>query len=125
MIVFGIDGMDLDVIKQYSEQLPNLVSMLRENGNPTLRSVFPADTTPAWSTIYTGKDPSEHGIINFVNVGAKENAYRPLEFDDDSFRGVAFWDVLNREGYSCAVLLPMNIKKGYDIDGLILVYDFV
>ena len=120
MIVFGIDGMDLDVIKQYSEQLPNLVSMLRENGNPTLRSVFPADTTPAWSTIYTGKDPSEHGIINFVNVGAKENAYRPLEFDDDSFRGVAFWDVLNREGYSCAVLLPMNIKKGYDIDGLMI-----
>ena len=120
MIVLGIDGMDLDVIRQYDDKLPNLTSMLKKSGDPTMCSVFPADTTPAWSTIYTGKDPSEHGIINFVNVGAKENAYRPLEFDDDRFKGNTFWDVLNREGYSCAVLLPMNIKKGYDINSLMI-----
>lgn len=120
LIVLGIDGMDLAVVKKYKEDLPNLNKMLAENGEPTLRSVFPADTTPAWSTIYTGKDPSEHGIINFVNVGAKENAYHPLNFDDSVFRGKTFWDELCKEGYSCAVLLPMNIKVGYDINGLMI-----
>ena len=117
LLIFGIDGMDLDVVKRYQDHLPNLTAMLKENGDPTLRSVFPADTTPAWATIYTGNDPSEHGIINFVNVGAKDNGYNPFEFDDSALKGKTFWDRLNAKGYSCAVLLPMNIKVGYEING--------
>lgn len=120
MIILGIDGMDYDVIKRYKDFLPNINNLLEKDNNPRMRSVFPADTTPAWSTIYTGLDPSEHGIINFVNVGAKQNAYRPLEFDDTVFQGKAFWDVLNQQGYSCAVLLPMNIKQGWEIKGLMI-----
>ena len=73
LIILGIDGMDWDVIVRYKDKLPNLYGLMQKNNYPHLRSVFPADTTPAWSTIYTGLDPSEHGIINFVNVGAKEN----------------------------------------------------
>ncbi len=120
LIILGIDGMDFDVVLRYKEDLPNIYSMMEKNGFPRLRSVFPADTTPAWSTIYTGVDPSVHGIINFVNVGAKENAYKPLTFDDSAFQGKAFWDVLNKKGISCAVILPMNIKKGWEINGLMI-----
>lgn len=120
LIVIGIDGMDFDVIRKYEDKLPNLSEMMSIHGYPRLRSVFPADTTPAWSTIYTGKDPSEHGIINFVNVGDKTNTYKPLVFDDSAFKGKAFWDVLNDEGMTCAVVLPMNIKIGWEIDGLMI-----
>lgn len=120
LIILGIDGMDYDVIMRYKEYLPNIYSMIEKNGFPRLRSVFPADTTPAWSTIYTGVDPSVHGIINFVNVGAKENAYKPLVFDDSAFRGKTFWDVLNKKGLTCAVILPMNVKEGWDINGLMI-----
>lgn len=120
LIILGIDGMDRDVLLRYRDDLPTLSSMLDGCGAPHLRSVFPADTTPAWSTIYTGLDPSEHGIINFVNVGAKNNTYKPLVFDDGAFRGRTFWDVLNSRGLSTAVILPMNIKEGWDIDGLMI-----
>lgn len=120
LIVLGIDGMDWDVVQRYQSVLPNLYGLMQKNGFPRMRSVFPADTTPAWSTIYTGLDPSEHGIINFVNVGAKENTYKPLVFEDSAFQGRAFWDVLNQQGLSCAVLLPMNIKEGWAIDGLMI-----
>jgi predicted AlkP superfamily phosphohydrolase/phosphomutase len=120
LIILGIDGMDRDVILRYREHLPNLYGMMQAQGLPRLRSVFPADTTPAWATIYTGLDPSEHGIINFVNVGAKENAYKPEVFDDSFYKGKAFWDQLNQKGYSCAVILPMNIKEGWDIDGIMI-----
>lgn len=120
LIVLGIDGMDWDVIMRYKDKLPNLYNLMRKNGFPHLRSVFPADTTPAWSTIYTGVDPSVHGIINFVNVGAKSNTYKPLEFDDAAFKGKTFWDELNRQGLSCAVILPMNIKAGWEINGLMI-----
>lgn len=120
LIVLGIDGMDRDVIDRYWNDLPNIQKLINQNPKTTLRSVFPADTTPAWSTIYTGLDPTEHGIINFVNVGAKNNTYKPLVFDDTAFKGRTFWDELNRRGYSCAVVLPMNIKDGWDINGLMI-----
>lgn len=120
LIILGIDGMDRDVIDRYWDELPNIVNLIKQNAQTTLRSVFPADTTPAWSTIYTGLDPTEHGIINFVNVGAKNNTYKPLVFDDSAFKGRTFWDKLNDRGLSCAVILPMNIKEGWDIDGLMI-----
>ena len=120
LIILGIDGMDRDVVLQYKDSLPNMYEMMQESGFPKLRSVFPADTTPAWSTIYTGQDPSEHGILNFVNLGAKKNTYEPLTFDDSAFQGKTFWDVLNSHGISCAVLLPMNIKHGWKINGLMI-----
>ena len=60
LIILGIDGMDWDVIVRYKDKLPNLYGLMQKNNYPHLRSVFPADTTPAWSTIYTGHDPSEH-----------------------------------------------------------------
>lgn len=120
LIILGIDGMDWDVVNHYKEDMPHLYSMMEKNGFPRMRSVFPADTTPAWSTIYTGLDPSEHGIINFINVGAKSNTYKPLAFDDSVFRGKAFWDVMNKQGLTTGVILPMNIKQGWKIDGLMI-----
>lgn len=117
LIVIGIDGMDFDLVKKYEDKLPNLSKMLQKNNYPRLRSVFPADTTPAWSTIYLGVDPSVHGIINFVNVKDRDNSYKPFEFDDSVFKGKTFWDKLNEMGYSTTVLLPMNIKCGWEING--------
>lgn len=120
LIVIGIDGMDYDVVRRYESELPNISAMMREYDYPRLRSVFPADTTPAWSTIFTGMDPSEHGIINFVNMADRENKYKPLTFTDDVFNGRTFWDSLSRDGYKCAVLFPMNIKEGWDPNGIMI-----
>ena len=50
----------------------------------------------------------------------KENTYKPLVFEDSAFKGKTFWDVLNKQGLSCAVILPMNIKEGWEINGLMI-----
>ena len=62
LMILGIDGMDWDVIVRYKDKLPNLYDLMQKNNKPHLRSVFPADTTPAWSTIYTGLDPSNTAL---------------------------------------------------------------
>ena len=120
LIVIGVDGMDYDVVLKLKNDLPNIYGMMENNGCPHLRSVFPADTTPAWTTIFSGLDPSEHGIINFVNIADRDNSYKAFEFTDEAFRGKTFWDHLNAKGYKCVVLLPMNIKDGWDINGLMI-----
>lgn len=119
-MVFGIDGMDFEFVQNNFESLPFLNRLLTDNNNPRLRSVFPADTTPAWSTIYTGLDPSEHGIINFVNVGDKENKYKGFEFNDEAFKGKTFWDLIGEKGYKTTVIFPMNIKNGWETNGLFI-----
>lgn len=121
LIVLGIDGMDLDVVRRYEKDLPTISGLMAKNPGTRLRSVFPADTTPAWSTIYLGVDPSVHGVINFVNVGAKDNTYKPLVFDDSVFKGKTFWDVLAREGVTSSIVLPMNIKEGWEVPGGVMI----
>ena len=120
LLIIGVDGMDYDYVREHSEELPFLDRLLKNNGYPHMRSVFPADTTSAWTTIFTGVDPTEHGIINFVNVGDQDNTYQAFTFDDSAFRGKTFWDVLRNKGYKNVVLFPMNIKEGWDIDGLMI-----
>lgn len=124
LLVFGIDGMDYDVVRNHQPELPFLNQLLENNGCPHLRSVFPADTTPAWSTIYTGVDPTVHGIINFVNAGDQEDTYKGFEFDDSAFVGKTFWDKAKEKGYRSVVLFPMNIKQGWDVNGLMITRPF-
>ena len=120
-MVFGIDGMDYDFVRDNKSSLPFLNSLLENNGCPHLRSVFPADTTPAWSTIYLGVDPSEHGVINFINLDDQNSDdYKGLTYEDDVFKGKTFWDVLKAKGYKSVVLFPMNIKQGWDVNGLMI-----
>ncbi|MBO4898561.1 MAG: alkaline phosphatase family protein [Clostridia bacterium] len=120
LLIIGVDGMDYEYVASHRAELPFLNYLLENNGYPRMRSVFPADTTPAWATIFTGDDPSVHGIINFVNVGDKDNTYKAHEFDDDEFKGKVFWDRLTQKGYKNVVLFPMNIKRGWDIAGLMI-----
>jgi len=124
LMILGMDGLDFDVIQKYKDSLPNLEGMLEANGMPRMNSIFPADTTPAWSTVYLGVDPTYHGIVNFINAGDKNNAYKPLVFDDSAFKGKTFWDAFNEKGISTAVILPMNIKMGWEIKGLMITRPF-
>lgn len=119
-MVLGIDGMDYDVVSRNIDKLPNLSSMLDREGRSCIKSIFPPDTTPAWATIFTGMDPSEHGIINFINKGDKENRYRPLEINDSLFKGKTFWDKCNEMGLRTVVLFPINIYPGWEINGLMI-----
>lgn len=120
LIVLGMDGLDIDVIEKYKDRLPNLYASLEHNGMPKMNSVFPADTTPAWSTVYLGVDPSCHGVVNFINMADKDNGYAPLVFDDSVFHGKCFWDKMNESGLSVGVVLPMNIKIGWEINGIMI-----
>lgn len=121
LIILGMDGLDFDVLLRYEKSLPNFSKLLKYNDYPRMKSIFPADTTPAWSSIYLGVDPTYHGIINFINTADKNNSYKGFEFNDEVFRGKCFWDILTQKGYSCGVILPMNIKEGWELKNGIMI----
>ena len=68
VIVLGLDGLDPRVIDLLlSEgQLPNFAQLRQNGAYGKLRSIEPLLSPLLWTTIATGKRPSEHGIHHFV-----------------------------------------------------------
>lgn len=102
--MLGIDGMDFDYVSNILSDLP-AIKMLSETGLvASFKSVFPPDSIPSWITCYTGKDPSEHGILESVNYLAKGDDR--LKIDGSAFQGRTFWDIIGRSGRTACVINP-------------------
>ena len=67
VLVVGWDGADWDRIEPIIEDMPNLKALMENGMYGNLTSIFPTISPAAWSSIYTGKNPGEHGIFNFLD----------------------------------------------------------
>ena len=91
LLIIGLDGFDPDLFERWETLLPNLSLLKRKGFYIRLKSVFPPDSVPAWTTIYTGLSPDKHGIIHSIDY--LEKNYRKLKFDFHIFKGKTFWDI--------------------------------
>ena len=85
VIVLGIDGADWQVIDPLIEKgkLPNLKKTMTEGRWGILESIEPSRSPLIWSTIFTGRSPENHGIIEW-------------DFSQSSNRLVkAVWNILS------------------------------
>ncbi len=115
IIVLGIDGMDFDYTSEIITELP-VIQKLSETGKVApFRSVFPPDSIPSWITCYTGKDPSEHGILESVNYLAKGDDR--LKVDTSAFRGKTFWDYIGKAGNKVCVINPFMAYPVWPVNG--------
>ncbi|MFC7080033.1 alkaline phosphatase family protein [Halorussus caseinilyticus] len=66
-VVLGFDALDFDYLDRFESSLPNFAA-LRESGvEAPLESTFPPWTGSAWPSMYTGTDPSHHGVYGFFH----------------------------------------------------------
>jgi hypothetical protein len=75
--IIGVDGCDWDVLGPLVEagRLPTFARLMREGTYGPLLSMEPLVSPRIWTTIATGRLPSEHGIEDFVNAsGVPVNA---------------------------------------------------
>ena len=78
VLVIGWDGATFDLLDSLATQgiIPNLGKIMREGFRTVLLSTIPPISAPAWTTLMTGMNPGQHGILNFVEtkpVGAQEH----------------------------------------------------
>jgi predicted AlkP superfamily phosphohydrolase/phosphomutase len=119
MLIIGIDGMDYGLTCQWLDQLPNLRAMAEQGYFGPCHSVFPPDSIPAWATIYTGLDPSEHGIIDSINyLDAKK--IRSEDLNTHYFQGNTFWDAVGQAGYRVCVINPFLAYPAWPVNGTML-----
>lgn len=116
-LVLGFDALTFDYLDEFD--LPNF-SALRSSGTEApLQSTHPPWTASAWPSLYTGVDPSYHGVYDFFQHG---NGYP----DDTSFvtrsdvRAPALWNYLSSEGIP-SIVLNMPVSNSADqVNGVLI-----
>ncbi len=104
MVVLGIDSLDPDVVELLASEgkMPNFAKLRKEGAFGRLRSSEPILSPIIWTTIATGKRPTEHGIGDFTAINEKTGERLPVT---SQMRQVnALWNILTGAGKSVGVV---------------------
>ena len=122
-VMIGLDGATWDVLEPLMANgtMPFLRSFCAESSRAPLRSIVPALTPPAWTSMLTGRNPGQHGIFNFFGRDRADGHHiRLLTTQDISAEPV--WEYANRHGLRATILnfpvtFPAPAVDGYVVAG--------
>jgi len=117
VMIIGIDGLDNELLIKFEKELPNFRKLREESPYTKLTSVFPPDSPTAWTSIYTGKTPAEHGIVYFKDPFS-ESRYGDYMSKDIS--GKTFWDAAGKKGKKTCVLFPHLGYPVWPVNGIMI-----
>lgn len=133
VIILGIDGMDPNLLKQFTQEgvMPTFKEYIEKNYFSPLGTTVPPQSPVAWASFITGMYPGKHGIFDFVHREASSfspflstskstdsgtnlkigNYNIPLKSGKVELlrRGTPFWKYLKDNGiYSTMFRVPAN-----------------
>src|SRR5580765_1923582 len=75
VVVIGVNGMELDVIRPLILQgkMPNLANVIKKGTYGKFRTVSAPNCPRVYSTIFTSTSPEEHGVCGFIVGGITAN----------------------------------------------------
>ncbi len=93
-VLIGLDGATFDVLDPYVQQgiMPFLGGLMASGARAQLRSVMPALTPPAWTSLATGKHPGQHGIFDFFQKEEPDSIYFSYASSQD-VRSETIWSL--------------------------------
>lgn len=116
VIVLGVDGMDWPLLDTLMPELPAIRSVAQRGYAGEMRSIFPPDSVPSWVSIFTGLDPSRHGILETIDYFKKGAAQ--FSVGTDAFRGKTFWDRAGALGKRVIVVNPLLAYPPWSVNGV-------
>lgn len=117
VMIIGIDGLDNELLTKFEKDLPNFKKLRERSPLIKLTSVFPPDSPTAWTSIYTGKNPAEHGMVFFKDPFSKSR-YGSYIGNDISRK--TFWDIAGKQGKKVCVLFPHLGYPVWPVNGIMI-----
>jgi predicted AlkP superfamily phosphohydrolase/phosphomutase len=116
VIVLGVDGMDWPLLERLMPEMPATRSIAERGYAGEMTSIFPPDSIPSWVSIFTGLDPSQHGILETIDYFKK--GVSQFSVSTDAFRGKTFWDRAGELGKEVIVVNPLLAYPPWDVRGI-------
>ncbi len=104
-VLIGLDGATFSVLDMLMQDgvMPFLKGFVASGVRADLRSVVPALTPPAWTSLMTGRGPGQHGIFDFFRKESPQSHHiRFLTSRDVGCETI--WSLVNRHGLQSTVL---------------------
>ena len=114
IIMIGISGLDADLLRVYEPSLPNLRRLMLESPFLELRSTIPPEPVPAWTSVYTGLNPANHGLLE--KMDCLERAVPSAH----ELQAELFWERAARARKQVCILNPLFAGPNSSIEGLTL-----
>lgn len=116
ILLLGIDGATWKAITPLmsDNRLPNIARLTMEGTWGPLQSFSPYLSPRVWTSIATGKDPKNHGILGWVKLDGDDAA--KLYYSEDR-NGHALWNIYSDAGQSVGlvnwlVTYPPEVIRG-------------
>lgn len=120
-VLIGLDGATFTILDPLMQGgvMPFLKDFVGSGVHAELRSVVPALTPPAWTSLMTGRSPGQHGIFDFFRKEAPQSHHiRFLTSRDVGCE--TLWSLVNRHDQRATVLnFPLTFPP-LPIDGYIV-----
>jgi len=104
VLIIGIDAMDPKVTDKLirEDMLPNFLRLKEIGSFSKLKTILPAESPVAWTTISTGTNPGKHGLFDFVTRNpenyllgvsiTKQKSRYSTKFESP-VKGIPFWRI--------------------------------
>jgi predicted AlkP superfamily phosphohydrolase/phosphomutase len=104
VILIGWDGADWELLDALvaAGRLPNLRRLVAEGRTANLSVFSPMISPLVWSTIATGAEPPDHGVLDFFEIDP--NGGRQVPVSARSLRVPPYWDLASARGQTVGVV---------------------
>lgn len=91
--------------------------MFKDFSDIMIESTFPPDSICAWTSIFTGENPAEHGLIESINYLSSKKV---TNSNDRSayIKGKTFWDEASANGKNVCVINPFMAYPAWNVNGV-------
>ena len=122
-LLVGWDGATFTVLDELMAQgiMPYLKSFLADGARATLRTIVPALTPPAWTSLMTGRTPGHHGVFDFFRFEG-ENSKHIRFLTSTDILTETIWSLTSKNGMKAAsmnfpAMFPAPQINGYVVPG--------
>jgi predicted AlkP superfamily phosphohydrolase/phosphomutase len=98
-LLIGLDGATYDVLDpmMQSGAMPFLKSFFAQGVRANLRTIVPALTPPAWTSLMTGRTPGQHGVFDFFRMESQDSRHIRF-FTSHDVQCDTIWSLASSQG---------------------------
>jgi len=119
VFIFSLDGVSFNLLNQLREDnaIPFLSKLIDSSSYGDLLSTDPPLTPTAWASIFTGLNPGNHGIYDFI-VQNGEGVFKPT--NSTFIQGKALWDYVSNANKKVVLLNQPITYPPYPVNGIMI-----